>query len=76
VYGREAISHLQGDTIEPAVLNVKLKSALLNIKTYAKGRKLFDIFFFKYRPKLTLEIKITYKYSKELHHYTCCVNKV
>jgi len=36
VYGREAISHLQGDTIEPAVLNVKLKSALLNIKTYAQ----------------------------------------
>jgi hypothetical protein len=41
-----------------------------------KGKKLFDIFFFKYRSKLTLEIKITYKYSKDFNHCTCCVNGV
>ncbi len=48
----------------------------IHIKTYAKGRKLLDIFFFKYRPNLTLEIIITYNYFKELNHCTCLVNEV
>jgi hypothetical protein len=48
----------------------------INIKTYANGSKLPDIFYLECKYEVTLGINTTYKYSKKFNHCICCVNKV